>query len=254
MNIQAKVTVCLLFLISCVFLSCGDLSENPMSSECPDSVTKIVQVPIVLEAPDPDGFRPDFSIVTGIHRTGEEVYRSLTANKFRVSVWSSQALLSPDFLMSGERAVYYAVVLSLLEMGFSENELVSLRDVLEKIREIGLLPLTPEQAVSLREQFVAQPDYTTGDRLGEFFVAMEPMDLFADGNLKIFSIHRDDEFPHPGTDVGLWLISNDIEDGGVPRLFNPLDLEDDDLGGRFVCIVPPELNLDILELGERNQE
>ena len=252
MNIQIKITVCLLFLISCVFLSCEADLDDPMSSECPGPMTEIVQVPIVLEAPEPDGFRPDFSIVTGIHQTGEEAYHSLTANKFRVSVWSSQALLNPDFPMSGEREVYYAVVLSLLEMGFSENELISFRDVFEKIREIGLLPLTPEQATSLREQFVAQPDYTTGDRLGEFFVAMEPMDLFEDGELKIFSIHRDDEFPHPSTDVGLWLISNDIEDGDAPRLFDPLDLEEDDLGGRFVCIVPSELNLDILELGEGN--
>lgn len=250
MKIQAKITVFLLFLMSCVFLSCGVGLDDPVDSEVPDTKPEIVRVPIVLEAPDPYGFRPDFSIVTGIHQTGEEAYRSLTANKFRVSVWSSQALLNPDFPMSGEREVYHAVVLSLLEMGFSENERVSLKEVLEKIREIGLLPLTPEQVVSLREQFVAQPDYTTGDRLGEFFVAMEPMDFFEDGELKIFSIHRDDEFPHPGTDVGLWLISNNIEDGGVPRLFDPLDLEDDDLGGRFVCIVPSDLNLDILDLGE----
>ena len=246
MKIQAKVTVCLLFLMSCVFLSCVEESDGPTVRE------RVIYVDVSSEKRGEGFFRPDFSITTGVHRTGEEAYRSLTANKFRVSVWSSQALLNLDFPMSGEREVYYAVVLSLLEMGFSENQWVSLRHVLERIRVMGLLPLTPEQAVSLREQFVAQPDYTTGDRLGEFFVAMEPMDLFADGELKIFSIHRDDEFPHPDTNVGLWLVSNNIEDGDVPRLFDPLDPEGNDLDGRFVCIVPPDLNLDILELEEKN--
>ena len=243
--------VCLLLFIPLFFLACGEEeSTDPVSSV---SGTSIIGVPGVSEDLGQDGFRPDFSIVIGIHRTGEEAHRSLELNRFRISRWSSEALLNPDFPMLGEREVFHVVVISLLEMGFSENELVSLDDVLERVEEMGLLLLTPEQAVSVREQFIAQPDYTTGERLGEFFVAMKPMNLFVDGMLKIFSIHRDDEFPHPDINVGLWLVCNDVEDVDGLRLFNPSDPEGDDLGGRFVCIVPPELNLDILELGLKDR-
>lgn len=251
---DTKLNVCLLLLISCALLSCGGDSDDltPPAESYREETYETTQVPVTK--PQPDGFRPNFPIVTGVHQTGMEAHQSLETNKFRISRWSSEALLNPDFPMSGEREVFHVVILSLLEMGFPADELISLQTVLKKIREIGLLPLTPEQAVSAREQFIAQPDYTTGERLGEFFVAMEPMDFFADGILKIFSIHRDDEFPHPDTNVGLWLISNNVEDGDGPHLFNPSDPPiGDDLGGRFACLVPPELNLDIIELGMKAQ-
>ena len=250
---NAKNNVCLLLLISCIVLSCGEEEDATLR---PVEKTRIVYVsrPVIIREQKQSGFRPDFSIVIGIHRTGADAHKSLEMSKFRISRWSSEALLNLDFPMSGKREVFHAVTISLLEMGFLEDELVSLETVLKKIREIGLLPLTPEQAISLREQFITQPDYSTGKRLGEFFVAMEPMDLFADGAQKIFSIHRDDLFPHPDINVGLWLIANNIENENGPRLFNPLDPEGVDLGGRFVCSVPPELNLDILELEAEAQE
>ena len=251
MNIE--INAFLLLFISCMLLSCAEGPVDLADSDSPTSRTKVVEVPVTLGDLEQDGFRPDFSIVTGVHRTGEEVHRSFELNRFRISRWSSEVLLNPDFPMSGKREVFHVVVLSLFEMGFSEDDLVSLADVLEKVREMGLLPLTPEQAVSAREQFIAQPDYTTGERLGEFFVAMEPMNFFLDGMLKIFSIQRDDAFPHPDTNVGLWLVSNNVEGVDGPRLFNPLDPEGADLGGRFACIVPPDLNLDILELRMKDQ-
>lgn len=249
---RVQFSVCLLFFLSCVFFSCGDGPPDLVVSDCLPSETESAEMPNVSEEAEQNGFRPDFSIVTGIHKTGEEAHRSLELNKFRISRWSSEALLHPDFPMSEEREVFYIVVLSLLDMGFLENELVSLERVLERVKEMDLLPLLPEQALSLREQFITQPDYTTGDRLGEFFVAMESMNLFLDGILKIFSIHRDDAFPHPDSDVGLWLIANNVEGENGPRLFDPLDPEGSDLGGRFACIVPPDLNLDILEIGEKD--
>ncbi len=48
--------------------------------------------------------------------------------------------------------------------------------------------------------------------------------------------------PHPETDIGLWLISNDIVNAGnkaLPdRLFNASDPDGDDYGGRFAFIIP----------------
>ena len=251
---QTKINVCLLFVMVCTLFSCGEYSEQEPEVIHEKEIVYVPETRYITETKlEPRGFWPDFSIVTGIYQTGKEAHQSLEVNKFRISKWSSEALLNPDFPMSRQPEVFHVVVISLREIGFLKNDLVSLREVLEKINQIGLLPLTPEQAVSTREQFIAQPDYTTRERLGEFFVAMEPMNLFADGELKIFSIHRDDEFPHPDTNVGLWLISNNINDGDRPRFFNPQD-QKNDLGGRFACIVPPELNLGILEPEVNDQE
>ena len=46
-------------------------------------------------------------------------------------------------------------------------------------------------------------------------------------------------------------MNNIIQEGGDARLFNPLDPEGVDLGGRFAFGVPDDLNLDLIEELER---
>lgn len=127
-------------------------------------------------------------------------------------------------------------------MGFLQDELVSLDTIIKRAKKLGFDVCTPELAAQLRLQYTDQPDWSTGDRLGQFFVASEAIDLYADGVPKIFSIIRDDEFPHEETGIGLWLISNNVVDAADPahraRLFNPADQNGDDLGGRFAFIIP----------------
>lgn len=107
---------------------------------------------------------------------------------------------------------------------------------------MGLETCPVELAPQLRLQLLDQPDYRTGERLSEFFVASEPFVLTRDGLPKIFSVVRDDRYPHPETGIGLWLISNgtiDAEDKEHPdRLFNASDPEGIDHGGRFAFVVP----------------
>ena len=67
--------------------------------------------------------------------------------------------------------------------------------------------------------------------------------LTREGLPKIFSVVRDDKFPHSETGIGLWLIANGtIEAGGVElpgRLFNASDPPDGpDHGGRFAFVIP----------------
>ena len=111
----------------------------------------------------------------------------------------------------------------------------------------------------LREQFLAQPDRSTGHRLGEFFAAIDPPVAFpgvGEGVPKIPSIERDDEDPHEETGIGLWVLLNELQfiDGDV-RVFDPLNDPDGvDLGGRFAFIVPDYLNLDLIEEQEKIEE
>ena len=135
------------------------------------------------------------------------------------------------------------VVVSMLELGFAEGELASVATIYERARQMGLETCPAETAVQLRLQFRDQPDWTTGDRLSEFFVASEPLVLTREGLPKIFSVVADDRYSHPDTGVSLWLIANgtvdassEAEDPG--RLFSASDPEELDLRGRFAFVIP----------------
>ena len=134
------------------------------------------------------------------------------------------------------------VVVSMLEMGFAEGELATLDTIYDRAKQMGLETCPVEVAVQLRLQFLDQPDWTTEERLSDFFVASEPFVLTRDGIPKIFSVVRDDSFPHLETGIGLWLISHGTVDAGneghPDRLFNASDPEGTDLRGRFAFVIP----------------
>ena len=144
--------------------------------------------------------------------------------------------------MAAEEIAIDIVVVSMLEMGFAEGELVTFDTVYNRAKQMGLEACPVETAPQIRLQFRDQPDYTTGNRLGEFFVASEPFVLAHDIIPKIFSVGRDDNFSQFETGIGLWLISNDtldVKDKELPdRLFNASDPDGGDYGGRFAFVLP----------------
>ena len=150
----------------------------------------------------------------------------------QTSVWSAQALENPDFPVATEEIAVGIVVVSMLEMGFAEGELATLETIYDRAKQMGFETCPVEIAVLLRLRLLDQPDWRTGERLSEFFVASEPFILTPDGLPKIFSVVRDDRYPHPETGIGLWLISN-----GAHRLFNASDPEGFDHGGRFAFVI-----------------
>ena len=191
---------------------------------------------------DEKSFAADFTITLGTHKSGAELLDTLIEKKCRVSVWSRQALVNPDFPVVPEKITIDIVVVSMLEMGFAEGELATLDTIYDRAKQIGLETCPVETAAQLRLQFLDQPDYATKERLGEFFVMSEPFVLTPDVFPKIFSVVRDDSFPNLETGIGLWLISNDIiAAGGMQhpdRLFNASDPLAVDHGGRFAFVIP----------------
>ena len=188
------------------------------------------------------GFTADFSITLGTHTTGADLLQTLIEKKCSVSQWSIQALANPNFPVVTEEITVDIVVVSMLEMGFAAGEFATLDTIYDRAKQLGLEICPVETAPQLRLQFLDQPDYATGERLGEFFVASEPFVLTPDSFPKIFSVGRDDMVPHPETDIGLWLISNDIVNAGgkthPDRLFNASDSNKVDYGGRFAFVIP----------------
>ena len=258
MKITATLSVILsilLILLSAALLSSCSREET---ETVPDPVIPVPDpvIPVpdpVIPVPDPvimdqdigqnmeEEIVSDFTVTLGTHEDGAVLLDSLTKNHFRVSKWSMQALTHRNFPVEAEEQQVDVIVMSLLEMGFLQDELVSLDTIIKRAKKLGFKVCTPELAAQLRLQYIDQPDWSTGDRLGQFFVATEAIDLYADGLPKIFSVIRDDEFPHKETGIGLWLISNNVVDAADAnhraRLFNPADQNDVDLGGRFAFII-----------------
>ena len=191
---------------------------------------------------DEKGFVADFTITLGTHRSGADLLDTLTEEKCRVSLWSTQALENPDFPVAAAEITVDIVVVSMLEMGFAEGERATLDTIYDRAKQMGLETCPLETAAQLRLQFLNQPDWTTEERLGFFFVGSEPFVLTREGLPKIFSVLRDDRYPHLETGIGLWLISNGTVDVGkgepLGRLFDASDLGGRDHGGRFAFVIP----------------
>lgn len=188
------------------------------------------------------GFAADFTVTLGTHRSGADLLESLIEEKCMVSAWSVQALENPGFPVVAAEITLDIVVVSMLEMGFAEGEFATLDTIYDRAKQIGLETCPVELAVQLRLQFLDQPNYTTGERLSEFFVASEPFVLTREGIPKIFSVVRDDRYPYPKTNTGLWLIANGtfnpVDEEHPDRLFNTSDPEGLDHGGRFAFVIP----------------
>ena len=191
---------------------------------------------------DEKNFAADFTLTLGTHRSGADLLDRLIEEKCKVSAWSILALKNPDFPVAAAELTVDIVVVSLLEMGFAEDALVPLSVIYARAQQMGLETCPVETAAQLRLQFLDQPDWTTGERLSEFFVVSEPFVLTPDGFPKIFSVVRDDKYPHRETGIGLWLISSgttDAEDDEQPdRVFNASDLKGVDHEGRFAFVIP----------------
>lgn len=194
---------------------------------------------------DPKGakdFTADFTLTFGTHRSGVDLLETLIAEKCMVSVWTTQALENPDFPVAAVELTVDIVVVSMLELGFAEGELATLDTIYDRAKQMGFETCPVGIAPQLRRLFLNQPDYSSGARLGEFFVASEPFVLTRDGFPKIFSVVRDDRYPHPETGRGLWLIANGIFDPNnvehPDRLFNASDPDGLDHGGRFAFVLP----------------
>ena len=195
---------------------------------------------------DEKDFVADFTITLGTHKSGADLLETLIEEKCRLSLWSTQALESPDFPVVAAETTVDIVVVSMLEMAFAAGEFATLDTIYDRAKQMGLETCPVETAAQLRLQFLDQPHWIphwiAGERLGEFFVASEPFFLTPDGLPKIFSVIRDDRFPHLETGIGLWLISNvtvNVKDEALPdRLFYASDPDGDDHGGRFAFVIP----------------
>ena len=215
-----------------------------VSNQYPEHFQKLYRTYFTRNAEDTKdekGFAADFTLTLGTHRSGADLLDALIEEKFRISRWSAQALENPDFPVAAAEITVDIVVVSMREMGFAAGEFATLDTIYDRAKQMGLETCPVETAVQLRLQFLDQPDWITGERLGEFFVASEPFVLTREGLPKIFSVVRDDRYPYPKTKTGLWLIANgtvDPKDVKHPaRLFNASDPEGRDHGGRFAFVI-----------------
>lgn len=242
-----------------LLISCGEEPTRVfIEPDCPEVEPEIVEVPVLVEPEEPEGFRPDFTVIT-MYTDIQDFFRGLRQHRIIIGNWTHAAMSSPLFVFSGKRRTYHIVVVSMLsDMGFTEP--VTYDEILEWASGAGLYPMPFEVALMLREQFLAQPDYSIGHRLGGFFAAINPPIAFptvGEGIPKIPSIIRDDNHPHEeeGFDVKLLILLNELQFiNGDTRVFDPFDPHGDDLDGRFAFVVPNHLNLNLIEERQQKEE
>ena len=187
-------------------------------------------------------FDADFTLTLGTHRSGVDLLENLKAEKIRISEWAEELLENPEFPVAAAETTVEIVVVSMLELGFAEEEFATRDTIYARAKQRGLEMCPAEAAVQLRLQFRDQPDWTTRERLSEFFVASEPLVLTRDGFPKIFSVVRDDDESHPETGISLWLIAGGAADAGDVqrpiRRFSASDPDGVDHFGRFAFVIP----------------
>ena len=191
---------------------------------------------------DEKGFAADFTITLNPRTSGTDLLTALLEEKISVSHWSREVLENPDFPVVAAGVTFDVVVVSMQELGFAEDEFATLDTIYARAKQMGLETCPVGLAPLLRLHLLNQPDYSTGKRLSEFFVASEPFVLTREGFPKIFSVVRDDQCPHPETGIGLWLISNGTVEAGDAELpgrqFSASDPYGDHHKGRFAFVVP----------------
>ena len=115
-----------------------------IESDCPEVEPEIVEVPVLVEPEKPEGFRPDFTVIT-MYDEIQDFFRGLRQHKIVIGNWTHAAMSSPLFVFSGERRTYPIVVVSMLDMGFTEP--TTYDEILEWAREAELEPMTFEVAL-----------------------------------------------------------------------------------------------------------
>lgn len=222
-------TILLVFIVSALYLANISKQERNFFGQNSEGVNNEVR------------FEADYTITLGTYITGTDLLERLIEEKCLPSRWSIEALENPDFPVVAEVIKVDIVVVTMLELGFSKDELVSLDTIYDRAKQLGLETCPVETAAQLRLQLLDQPNYNSKDRLGEFFVASEPFVLSREGIPQIFSVVRDDEYPHVETGIGLWLIANNtaqVEAGELTdRLFDASDSWDVDHEGRFAFVI-----------------
>ena len=191
---------------------------------------------------DEKGFAADFTITLNPRTSGTDLLATLLEEKILVSHWSREVLENPDFPVTAAEITVDIVVVSMQELDFAEDEFATLDTIYGRAKQMGLETCPVGLAPLLRLHLLNQPDYRTGKRLSEFFVASEPFVLTREGLPKIFSVVRDDQCPHPETGIGLWLISNGTIEAGDAELpgrqFSASDPYENHHKGRFAFVIP----------------
>lgn len=145
--------------------------------------------------PEPHWADGTITIETGQHETGESMVDALDDRRnFHAFSASLRIALSKKGLkMSKEKRTVEVTVLTLGEAGFTE--LATLKEIRKRFEEMGCRPLTLEEAVMTRLDFVDQPDIKrVNHKMTNFFTLLSEEDGYFLGRQekeKVLKIKRD---------------------------------------------------------------
>ncbi len=149
-NIQILTALLAVLITTTLFSACSpDIAE--------EEAEETLLTPEPIPEPEPHWADGIIEIETGRFQTGTEMLRALEKpNNINASLDIRFLLSKPDFPMSRQKKTIKVTVVTLLEAGFTEP--ATLPEIRKRFKQIGYRPLTLEEAIEIRLQFVDQPD------------------------------------------------------------------------------------------------
>ena len=165
------------------------------------------------------------TVTTGKYKQGSNLSAKLQTTPGVVVSRLSQRVLE-NMTMDGEVITYQGIVIRLEDMGFT-GPVVTYEEIMQWGLDNGFGLAPKHLAPYIRLQFKNQPNWDTGNPLGEFFVVSKPITLklkteeITEFRKVIFSVLRDDAYPAPDSGKGLHLIANGVANDRKFRPNNP---------------------------------
>ena len=251
MKVQIVLTTLLAALIAISLFACSsDIIEEEMVEETP--------LPELVEPEPPHWADGIIEIEVGRFKTGAEMLTifEIPNNNLSASRDIRARLAKPNFPMSRQRKTIKVTVVTLQEAGFTKP--TTIEEIRKRFKQLGYRPLTLEEAVEIRLQFLDQPDRPTeyqvqepgyvppppkldrspGSKMDAFYTLLEK------GNeeiLKTISVFENGRHSYWGDRYGQGLIINTSTLNTFDPLAPEYSFKETPYGGfvgaRFACII-----------------
>ncbi len=156
-------TVTTLAAILCLCLTLSSCSQD--EEEEGIVAEEMVAEPAPPPEPEPHWADGKITVEVGRFETGRDLKNEL------VQLNMPRPYDIDNIPMSGKRYTIEVEIISMVEVGITEP--ATYADIYARYRERGYRPLTPEEAVEFRIQFLDQPPVEDNSRMGYFYVLMD---------------------------------------------------------------------------------
>ena len=152
---------------------------TPLIACSPDRVEEeeVTESTFTLSEPTMPKIQPDEILIeVGRFQSPAELQHALEIRRLWVGDRVISALNDPEFPMSQKPKTIVVKIVTMLEVGLDKPS--TLKEVIDHFSKNGYRPLTLEEAVELRIQYLNQPEEISSDKMSAFFALLKKEDAY----------------------------------------------------------------------------